>query len=120
VPVDDGATTRKYTDSDSCQAVGLQMVVPRSRAHMESLLRRWATPTGEEADGGPGGGGSGGAVLATTSRSSRKVAVSVDQRYFHIVPGVYGVTGTTIRIDNPIAWQPVGVYSFSQCSQCVR
>ena len=39
-PVRDGLTTRKVSDADSCAAVGMQLVVPRTRAHLVSLLRR--------------------------------------------------------------------------------
>jgi hypothetical protein len=75
------------------------MIVPRSKAHMQSLLQRFARRTTVTTAAGGAG--------TTTSGVAGSSALAIDHRYFHIIPGVYGVKGTTLRVDTPISWQPM-------------
>lgn len=42
-PVASGLATRQYTDNDSCKAVGLNMVIPRTKAHWLAMVARYDT-----------------------------------------------------------------------------
>ena len=59
VPVDSGIRTSRSTDNDSCKAMGLNMVVPRTKEHWRSLLNRFGTSYFNTIPGisKPGGGG---------------------------------------------------------------
>jgi hypothetical protein len=42
-PVDAGVETRRSTDWDSCKAVGLKMVVPRTKEHLDFMVGKYGT-----------------------------------------------------------------------------
>jgi hypothetical protein len=48
VPVQGGLPTASYTTYDTCEAMGLQVAVPRTRAHLAAMLQGdyVSTPTG--------------------------------------------------------------------------